>query len=73
MLSLHPGQWARIIGAGNFALPNHLPQPGGRVYADASLDREETLVAATRSWTVEREFCFAHTLGQSVPIQLTVP
>jgi hypothetical protein len=73
MLSLHPGQRARIIGEGLFTLPNHLPQPAGRVYAEASLYREETLVAPTRSWTVEHVICFTHTPGQSVSIQLTVP
>jgi hypothetical protein len=69
MLSLHPGQRARIIGEGLFTLPNHLPQPAGRVYAEASLYREETLITPTQSTTLEREVCVAHPPGQPVPIQ----
>jgi len=52
MLTLHPGQWARIIGEGKFALRGahalnadviHL-QPVDHVYAKASVYRGETLV-----------------------------
>jgi hypothetical protein len=80
MLSLRPGQWARIVGQGEFALPGDQlnaelirSHPPDRVYAEASLYREETLITPTQSATVEREVCVAHTRGQSLPIQLTIP
>jgi hypothetical protein len=80
MLWLHPGQWVRIVGQGKFALPGHQlnaelirSHPPDRVYAEASLYREETLITPTQSATVEREVCVAHTRGQSVPIQLSIP
>jgi hypothetical protein len=79
MLLLQPGQWARIIGEGNFALPGALnaevirSHPADRVYAEASLYREETLITPTQSATVEREICVSHTPGQSLPIQLIIP
>jgi hypothetical protein len=57
MLLLDPGQWARIIGEGKVALPN--PNAGGadvirlhpadRIYAEASVYREETLITPTVS------------------------
>jgi len=80
MLSLHPGQWARIVGQGKFALPGDQlngelirSHPPDRVYAEASLYRKETLITPAQSATVEREVCVAQTRGQSVPIQLTIP
>lgn len=88
MLSLQPGQWARIIGEGRFAIggfsggnfrPDALnasvirSHPADRVYAEASLYREETLITPTQSATVGREICVAHPPGQSIPIQLIIP
>ena len=80
MLSLSPGQWARIVGQGDFALPGDQlnaelirSHPPDRVYAEASVDHDETLITPTQSATVDREVCVVHTPGQSVPIQLTVP
>ena len=80
VLSLHPGQWARIVGEGKFGLPEDQlnadlirSQPPDRVYAEASLYRKETLITQAQSATVVHEICVAHTPGQSVPIQLTIP
>jgi hypothetical protein len=81
MLSLRPGQWARIVGLGSkFALPGDQlnaelirSHPPDHVYAEASLYREETLITPTQSATVEHEICVAHARGESVPIQLTIP
>jgi hypothetical protein len=80
MLSLRPGEWARIIGQAKFTLPGDRlnaelirSHPPDRVYAEASLFREETLITPTQSATVVHEVCVAHTPGQSVPIQLTIP
>ena len=80
MLSLHPGQWVRIVGTGKFTLPSHdlkdkfiRSHPVGRVYAQASLYRDETLITPTQSATVSREVCIAQTHGQSVPIELVSP
>jgi len=83
MLSLQPGQWARIIVEGKFALrPSHPnPQaadvirshPADHVYAKASIYHDETLVTPTQSATVEHEICIVHTPGESAPIELTGP
>lgn len=80
MLSLNPGQWARIVGHGRFTLPDDQlnaelirSHPPDRVYAEASVYREETLITPTQSAIVEREVCVAHTPGQTVPIQMAVP
>jgi hypothetical protein len=80
MLSLNPGQWVRIVGRGKFRLPSDelndefiRLHPVDRVYAQASLYREQTLITSTQSATVSREVCIAQTHGQSVPIQLTIP
>jgi hypothetical protein len=80
MLSLQPGQWARIIGEGRFGDPSNQlnaasirSHPADRVYAEALLYRDETLITSAQTATVEREICVAHTPGQSIPIQLTVP
>jgi len=80
MLSLNPGQWVRIVGTGKFTLPKDglndefiRLHPVGRVYAQASLYRDETLIKPTQSATVSREVCIAQTHGQSVPIELVIP
>jgi len=80
MLSLKPGQWVRIVGTGMFHNPNRAGiieklirlNPVGRVYAQASLYRAETLITPTQAATVRREVCIAQTHEQSVPIQLDV-
>jgi hypothetical protein len=89
MLTLNPGQWARIIGNGRFGFPLGngrfgIPRDGlsdklihsheiDRVYAQATLYREETLITPKQSATVRREVCVAQTHGQTVPIQLVIP
>jgi hypothetical protein len=80
MLSLNPGQWVRIVGTGKFTLPSDglndefiRLHPVGRVYAQASLYRDETLITPTQSATVSREVCIAQSHGQSVPIELVIP
>lgn len=74
MLTLMPGEWVRIIGKGQLTLSEltSSSDPADRVYAKASLFREETLITPTQSATVNREVCLAQTPGQSVPIQLTI-
>jgi hypothetical protein len=80
MLSLKPGQWARIIGEARFIPLRDLVDaetirsyPVDRVYATASVYRDQTLISATQSATVRGEICVAHPPGQLVPIQLTIP
>ena len=80
MLWLRPGQWTRIVGRGKLDVPHdalsakfiHSPEID-RVYALASLYREETLITPTQSATVSREICVAQTHGQTVPIELVIP
>jgi hypothetical protein len=80
MLSLKPGQWARIVGTGEFRDPGNGPgdelirlHPVGRIYARAALYREQTLITPTASATVSREICIEQTHAQTVPIRLTIP
>jgi hypothetical protein len=86
MLTLNPGQWTRIIGNGRFGIPLGngrfgIPRDGlndkliheiDRVYAQATLYREEKLITPTQSATVRSEVCVAQTHGQTVPIQLVI-
>src|SRR5215469_6339821 len=79
MLSLNPGQWMRIIGNGRFGIPRdglsdkiiHSHEID-RVYAQATLYGEETLITPTQSATVRREVCVAQTHGQTVAIRLVI-
>jgi len=80
MLSLNPGQWARMIGKGKFGIPRDVLSDKlihsheiDRVYAQATLYREEKLITQTQSATVRREVCVAQTQGQTVPIQMVIP
>jgi hypothetical protein len=80
MLSLNPGQWARVVGTGRFTLPGDPLKdefirlhPVGHVYAQASVYRDEKLITPTQSATVSSEVCIAQTHGQSVPIELVIP
>ncbi len=79
MLTLNPGESARIIGKGKIVLPKDgvsidLSDSGhgvDHVYAQVSLYRVETLLAPTAAATVSREACLRQTQGQTVPIVLT--
>lgn len=77
MLSLKPGEWVRVIGRGHLSLdslikPLLADHPADRVYARASIYREETLITPTQSATTNREACLAHPQGQSLPIELSI-
>ena len=78
MLTLNPGEWVRIIGKGHLTLVGSVhndmsTNPVDRVYAEASVFHEETLITPTQSATVSREVCLAQTHGESIPIRLTIP
>jgi len=79
MLTLKPGEWARVIAKGQFNLDVDLLKltrsgyPADHAYAQTSIFRNETLITPIHSATVAREVCIAKTQGQDVPIQLTAP
>lgn len=77
-LSLHPGEWVRVVGKGHFALPDLVKDriansPADRIYAETLLYRQETLITPTQSATLGKEVCLAKAQGQSVSIRLVVP
>jgi hypothetical protein len=80
-LTLHPGEWARVIGKGNFDLSadaslverTRMGDVADHGYAQASIFSAETLITPTPVATVEREVCLTQTQGQSFRIRLTAP
>lgn len=79
MVSLNPGEWVRIIGKGHLTLQSDVVKrliqdyPADQLYAVASLYRDQMLITATQSATVQNEICIDQTHGRGLPIQLTIP
>lgn len=78
MVRMNPGEWVRIIGRGHLLLEGeakHLIQehPADQLYAVASVYRDQTLITATQSATVQTETCIDQTHGRGFPIELTIP
>jgi len=79
LLTLQPGEWARIIGKGNIALPAdgsvvnliRLGDVADHVNARVTLYSTETLLAPEGGATVSREVCLNQGQGRSVPITVT--
>jgi hypothetical protein len=78
MVTLNRGEWARIVGKGEFALPTDSLQllPSGRsidhAYAQAELYRSETLLTARAMGTVKHEVCDLEETQGSIPMTLDV-
>ncbi len=76
MLTLHPGEWVRIIGRGKIRLPEdykHLTRAGdvaSQATANTSIYDNETLVTATASATVSHGVCLRYTQGPTLPFQI---
>jgi len=77
MLTIHPGEWVRVIGEGHISVPTedrnvaNLISSGDAVdHANAklSLYQAEMLLAPTSGATVSREVCLHQSQGRSVPI-----
>ena len=81
MLTLKPGEWARVVAKarnGLDALEGDVPEltklaSVDHAWAESSLSREETQITAKHSATVARELCIDQTHSQSAPFQLTMP
>jgi hypothetical protein len=75
-LTLNPGDSVRIVGRGQFAIPDDgmipksLTHPIDHTYARASLFHVQTLVTATARASVRTEVCLSHTRERSIPITL---
>ena len=57
MLTMHPGEWVRIIGAGKITRPEkvcfiHNGDPVNRAHAQVSIHEVETLFTANASATI---------------------
>jgi hypothetical protein len=77
MLTLKPGEWARVVGKARHGLEGDVLElaklaPADHAWAQSSLFREETLITPKHSATVAREVCIEQTHGQTVPFQLTM-
>jgi hypothetical protein len=86
VLTLHPGEWVRVIGQGQLILPEGgtvtfyealhpltKEYPPDHMYAEASLYRDETLITSTQSATARHEVCLSKEHGESIPIQVNIP
>ena len=78
MLTLKPGEWARVVGKARHGLERDgleltKMSPADHAWAQSSVFRAETLITPKHSATVTREICIEETHGQSVPFQLTMP
>jgi hypothetical protein len=79
MITLHPGEWLRVIAQGEIRLEGDLIKfsrsgyPADHAYAEAALLREQTLITATQSATVATEVCVTKKHEQGVPIRLVLP
>jgi hypothetical protein len=79
MLTLHPGEWVRVIGKGRMALPPddsvvnliRLGDAVDQANARVTVSRTETLVAPAGAATVSREECLNQSQGESVSITVT--
>lgn len=78
MLTLKPGEWARVVAKARHGLEGELlalnrSAPADHAWAQSSLFRQETLITAKHSATLAREVCIDQTHGQTAPFQLTMP
>ena len=79
MLTLKPGEWARVAAKARHGLEGEIVElakansPADHAWAQSSLFRDETLITPKHSATVAHEICIAQTHGQTVPFQLTMP
>jgi hypothetical protein len=79
MVSLHPGEWVRIVGKGDISLPSDgnvedFIRRGDAVdhmNARVSLYKAETLLTSTAGGTVTREVCISQDEQQGVPVAVT--
>jgi hypothetical protein len=79
MVSLHPGEWIRIVGKGDISLPSDgnvddLIRRGDAVdhiSARVSLYKTETLLTSTTGATVSREVCLRQDEQRGVPVVVT--
>lgn len=75
MLTLLPGEWAQIIGAGEFMLDDWPPESHSKdavndLNATISITQDETLLTSTDAATVERHVCLNETQGPKLPIKV---
>ena len=78
MLTLNQGDWVRIVGRGQLAIPaddvlKRFNHPIDHMYATASLFHVQTLLTARAKASVDTETCLTHTQGRSIPIALAAP
>jgi hypothetical protein len=79
MLTMHPGEWVRIIGRGKITRSEEVMRfirngdAVNHANAQVSIHRVETLLTATASATISHGVCPNRTQGPSVAMQLDVP
>jgi hypothetical protein len=84
MVTLHQGEWVRILGEGKLTFPPEGPagpifgliRSGSVVdhaFAKVSLFQVETLLTATATARVRRKLCLEQAQGEAIPISLPAP
>ncbi len=76
MITLHPGEWVRIVGKGKITLPENSAElrvaddPMTHANVQATIFRDETLLTSTASATSSKRVCFHSVQGQSLPLRV---
>jgi hypothetical protein len=79
MLTMHPGEWVRIVGAGKITRPEevmrfiHNGDPVNHANAQVSIHEVETLLTASASATISHGVCPNRSQGPSVAMKLDEP
>ena len=79
MLTMHPGEWVRIIGTGKITRPEevmrfiHNGDPANHANAQVSIHEVETLLTANASATISHGVCPNLRQGPSVAMKLDEP
>jgi hypothetical protein len=78
MLTLQPGEWARIVAQSNLGLFNgdeivsqHKDDPVDHANARSSVARTETMLAPTTTASVSHMMCLANRKGPDIPVTVT--
>jgi hypothetical protein len=79
MLTIHPGEWVRIIGTGKITRPDDVMRfirngdAVNHANAQVSIHEVETLLTANAEATISQSVCPNRSQGSSVGMKLDVP
>jgi hypothetical protein len=75
VVTLLPGEWAQIVGEGEFMVSNWPPEAHSKdavnnLNATIKITRNETLLTSTEVATVEHQVCLNQTQGPNSPVKV---